>query len=267
MSKRAIKLWAIVIVISILGVIATYVLLGNNGSSVLKENVITEQPTQEQDTNVSNGLTTQNNSNVNSPEDSLPRVTNSSNNQNEYSLEYLIPKQLLDKLSINTNNSKANYYYSIQYKLAFKYENKNIDGLKDVLVTENATNNTIYVHTDPKDRKSGQSIEIISVKSDLQSKSINEILTNQFLLNAEQKQFCKVEQSSNRYTIIAKNPKVTDSTAICGQYARGNNRFFIKPKENGDKTTKLLFVSAGDKEISFDGSGQGKYWYESVVLE
>ena len=87
MSKRAIKLWAIVIVISILGVIATYVLLGNNGSSVLQKDAIKEQPATEQNNNISNNSTPQNN-NVNSPEDSLPRVINASNNQNEYSLEY-----------------------------------------------------------------------------------------------------------------------------------------------------------------------------------
>lgn len=266
MSKRAIKLWAIVIVISILGVIATYVLLGNNGSSVLQKDAIKEQPATEQNNNISNNSTPQNN-NVNSPEDSLPRVINASNNQNEYSLEYLIPKQLLDKLAINTNNSKVNYYYSTQYKLAFKYENSNIDGTKDVFVTEDSTNNTIYVHTDSNDRQSGQSIELIGVKLELQSKGIDEIISNQLLLNMEQKKLCKIEQQNNRYIIIAKNPKVTDSTAICGQYAKGNNRFFIKSEENVSAITKLIFVSAGDKEISFDGSGNSRYWYESVILE
>ncbi|MEY3470856.1 MAG: hypothetical protein RLZZ223_206 [Candidatus Parcubacteria bacterium] len=266
MSKRAIKIWAVVILISIFGIIATYVLLGNNGSSVSKGQLVEQESTNQEAVLDTSGVNINIDNTSTNPSDILSRVNPANTNKSEYSLEYIIPRQLLDRLFIDTNNFNANYHYSLQYKLAFKYENKNIDGLKDVIITENATDNKIYVHTEPKDIQSGQSIEIISIKSELQNKSIDEIILNQ-ILDLEQQKLCKIEQKNSRYSIIARDIKVKDSTSICGLYSKGNNRFFVKPQESTELTTRLIFVNAGTQEISYDGSGQGKYWYESVVLE
>ena len=256
MSKRAIKLWAIVIVISILGVIATYVLLGNNGSSVSNQNI---------DNNVNNNSS---NSPATSPSNEATiEEIEQYQGSGDYYYWSIMPLRLQSKLPNPRSSSVLDYYYSKELGIAFSYEVVNITNKDTFLTLSEANSNLIYLHNFGEAKEAGQSIEIIKVDSEYIFNDVEVIIRSQ-LLDPKQRELCKIDEKNNRYSIIAKDTKVKDSTPICGKYAKGNNRFFVKPNEEGiSSTTKLIFVTAGDKEISFDGSGNSRYWYESVILE
>lgn len=255
MNRKAIIIWGIVGLIAIIGIILTYVLLRNNGSS-LSSNTINK-----------NNTSTQNSNTATKPfvADDLSQVSSSQTSDTaEYSPEYVIPNSLFSRLKINTNNLDIKYFYSTNSKIAFTYESKSIGESKDIIVTENG--NIISTYVNGSDKNLGQSIEIINIDSDKRFNTIPDIITTQLLTPVQNKD-CKIIEKDGKYSVIAKDTKVKDSTAICGKYAKGNNRFFIKPQEEGTATNKLVFVTAGNRELSYDGSNNGKFWYQSVVVE
>lgn len=262
MNRRAIIIWGIVIGISIIGIVITYVLLNNNGSSAVNNNSNTP--------NNSSNLV--NNNNNISPTPSEENIENIEQNQGSGDYYYwsIMPLRLQSKLPDPRSSSTIDHYYSKELGIAFAYEVISlVDKNKFINITppENAgTPNTIYLHHFNEAKESGQSIEIIEIEDNLRFSTIPEIITTQ-ILDSKQKEACKIVEQKNRYSVIAKDTKVKDSTSICGKYAKGNNRFFIKPRQEGSTTSKLIFVNAGSKEFSYDGSMQGQYWYESVILE
>jgi len=252
MNKKNIFIFSIVGILFILTIIIVYLVFFNNNEN------------QNQQQNQNNDLVTSNNSN-------LQQSNIVPNNDDIINSPYIIPQSLLYKLKINESNLNMSYYYSSQNKIALTYEIKSIDNKKDITVTEGhpdiGDEEKIYLFLTEKDNiQSGQSIEVINVDTNLRFSNIPEIITQQILI-ADEKVNCKVEEKNNRYSIIAKDPKVKDSTKICGNYAKGNNRFFMRPIEDGSAISKLIFVNAGSQELSYDGSGKGKYWYESVIVE
>lgn len=259
MNRKTIIIWGVVILVAIFGIIVTYILFGNNGFS----NTI----------NTGNQDNT-NNSNTDTGNTILPTESEiESIEQRQGSGDYyywsIMPLRLQAKLVSPRNNSLLDYYYSSELGIAFSYEVVAIGSDKYISITppESRSNSgIIYLHIFEAPKESGQSIEVIDVESNYRFNTIPEIINLQ-ILDSEQKKVCTVQQKEDKYSIIAKDTKVKDSTAICGKYAKGNNRFFIKPQQEGTATNKLIFVSAGDKELSYDGSKQGKFWYESVVVE
>ena len=257
MSRKAIIIWSIVIVIAIVGIIITSVLL-NNGSSSVNNNA----------NNTSNSGDTNNISNIPSEEN----IENIEQNQGSGDYYYwsIMPLTLKSKLPDPRSSSTIDHYYSKELGIAFAYEVISIvdkDKFINITPPENAgTPNTIYLHHFNEAKESGQSIEIMAIEDNLRFSTIPEIITTQ-ILDSKQKEACKIVEVNNRYSVIAKDTKIKDSTSICGKYAKGNNRFFIKPRQEGSTTSKLIFVNAGSKEFSYDGSMQGQYWYESVILE
>jgi hypothetical protein len=257
MSRKAIIIWSIVIVIAIVGIIITSLLL-NNGSSSVNNNA----------NNSSNSGDTNNISNIPSEEN----IENIEQNQGSGDYYYwsIMPLTLKSKLPDPRSSITIDHYYSKELGIAFAYEVISLvdkDKFINITPPENAgTPNTIYLHHFNEAKESGQSIEIIAIEDNLRFSTIPEIITTQ-ILDAKQKEACKIVEQKNRYSVIAKDTKVKDSTSICGKYAKGNNRFFIKPRQEGATTSKLIFVNAGNKEFSYDGSMQGQYWYESVILE
>lgn len=251
MNKKNIFIFSIVGIIFIVTIIVYLVFFNNN------EN-------QNQQENQNNDLVASNNSNL----QQLNRVPN---NDDIINSPYIIPQSLLYKLKINESNLNMSYYYSSQNKIALTYEIKSIDDKKDITVTEGhpdiGDEEKVYLFLTEKDNiQSGQSIEVINIDTNLRFSTIPEIITQQ-ILNADEKSNCKIEEKNGRYSIIAKDLKVKDSTKMCGNYAKGNNRFFMRPIEDGSSISKLIFVNAGSQELSYDGSGRGKYWYESVIVE
>ena len=179
---------------------------------------------------------------------------------------YIIPQSLLYRLKLDQNNPKMSYYYSNQNGIALSYENKGINNNKDITVTEGQPDTgdeeKVYLFFTEKDNlQSGQSIEVINVDPNLRFNTIPEIITQQILI-ADEKLGCRVEEKNGRYSIKPKN-----SNQTCGNYADINNKFFVKPTEDGSAISKLIFVNAGNQELSYDGSMKGKYWYESVIVE
>ena len=261
MSRKAIIIWGIVIGIAIIGIIITYVLL-NNGSSAVNNN----------SNNQNNSSNSGNNSNNTFPIPSEENIENVEQNQGSGDYYYwsIMPLTLKSKLPDPRTSSIIDHYYSKELGIAFSYEVISlIDKNKFINITppENAgTPNTIYLHHFNEAKESGQSIEIINIKENLRFNAVPEIINSQ-ILDGDQKKACKIVEQKNIYSVIAKDTKVKDSTSICGKYAKGNNRFFIKPRQEGSTTSKLIFVNAGSKEFSYDGSMQGQYWYESVILE
>jgi|694.fasta_scaffold10705_8 hypothetical protein len=258
MNRRAIIIWGIVIGISIIGIIITYLLL-NNGSSAVNNN----------SNNQNNTSNSGNSTNNTSP---IPSEENIEQDQGSGDYYYwsIMPLRLQSKLPNPRNSSILDYYYSKELGIAFAYEVVSLaDKNKFVAITtpEARTNdNTIYLHNFEESKESGQSIEIIDIEDNFRFNTIPEIINSQ-ILDSKQKEVCKILEQKNRYSVIAKDIKVKDSTAICGKYAKGNNKFFIKPIQEGSTISKLIFVNAGSKEFSYDGSMKGQYWYESVILE
>lgn len=256
MNKKNIFIFSIVGILFILTIIIVYLVFFNNNEN--------QNQQQNQQQNQNNDLVTSNNSN-------LQQSNIVPNNNDIINSPYIIPQSLLYKLKINESNLNMSYYYSSQNKIALTYEIKSIDDNKDITVTEGhpdiGDEEKIYLFLTEKDNiQSGQSIEVINIDLNLRFSTIPEIITQQ-ILNADEKVNCKVEEKNNRYSIIAKDLKVKDSTKMCGNYAKGNNRFFIKPIEEGSSISKLIFVNAGSQELTYDGSGRGNYWYESVIVE
>jgi len=258
MSRKAIIIWGIVIAVAIVGIVITYVLL-NNGSSDSNNTTNTSDTTPD-NLSVNNNLPT---------EESIEAIEQGQGS-GDYFYWSIMPLRLQSKLPNPRNSSVLDYYYSPELGIAFAYEVISlVDKEKFLAVSapEPRSNDTkIYLHNFEEDKESGQSIEIIDIEDNFRFSTIPEIINLQ-ILDDEQKKACKIEQQDNRYFVIAKDTKVKDSIPICGKYAKGNNRFFIKPIEDGSTISKLLFVSAGDKEISYDGTMQGQYWYESVLVE
>lgn len=253
MNKKNIFIFSTVGILFILTITIVYLVFFNNNDK-----------NQNNQQNSNNNLVTSNNSNLQQSN----RVTN---NNDIINSPYIIPQALLYKLKINESNLNMSYYYSSQNKIALTYEIKSIDDKKDITVTEGhpdiGDEEKIYLFLTEKDNiQSGQSIEVINIDTNFRFSTIPEIITQQ-ILNADEKSNCKIEEKNGRYSIIAKDLKVKDSTKMCGNYAKGNNRFFMRPIEDGSSISKLIFVNAGSQELSYDGSGRGKYWYESVIVE
>lgn len=258
MSRKAIIIWGIVIAVAIVGIIITYILL-NNGSSD------SNNANNQSNTNPNN---TSNNTNL--PTEESIEAIEQEQGSGDYFYWSIMPLRLQSKLPNPRNSSVLDYYYSPELGIAFAYEVISlVDKEKFLAVSApepRSNDNKIYLHNFEEDKESGQSIEIIDIEDNFRFNTIPEIINLQILDN-KQRDDCKIEQKDNRYFVIAKDTKVTDSTPICGKYAKGNNRFFIKPIEDGSAISKLLFVNAGNKEISYDGTMQSQYWYESVLIE
>ncbi|MEY2985798.1 MAG: hypothetical protein RJB24_27 [Candidatus Parcubacteria bacterium] len=258
MSRKAIIIWGVVIIVAIIGIIITSILL-NNGSS---------------DSNSNNSPTEDNkNNNVNTSD--LPTKSEivsieAGQGSDDYYYWSIMPLRLQSQLPNPRSSSTIDHYYSKELGIAFSYEVISlVDKDKFLAITppeDRSNDTTIYLHNFEETKESGQSIEIIDIEDNLRFNTIPEIINLQ-VLDEKQRELCRIEEQNNRYSIIAKDIKVKDSTPICGKYAKGNNRFFIKPRQEGSSITKLIFVSAGSQELSYDGTMQGQYWYESVLVE
>jgi len=258
MSKKAIIIWGIVIAIAIIGIVVTAVLL-NNGSSDSNSN--------------NNPIESNQNNNVNNsdlPTESEIESIEAGQGSGDYYYWSIMPLRLQSQLPEPRSSSVLDYYYSKELGIAFAYEVISLvdkDKFINITPPENAgTPNTIYLHHFNESKESGQSIEIIEIEDNLRFNTIPEIINLQ-VLDEKQRELCSIEEQKNRYSVIAKDTKVKDSTSICGKYAKGNNRFFIRPRQEGSAISKLIFVNAGSKEFSYDGSMQGQYWYDSIILE
>ncbi len=252
MNRRTIIIWGAIIGIAIIGIVATYIFLGNNGSfdTVSQE----EDPSNEQSIDLNNTDTT----------NSVNTAIDPNQGSGDYYYWSIMPTELKSKLPEPNRSVSIDHFYSSELGIALSYE---VRSIKDTIsLTLQNDGRKIFLYPFDKTKESGQYIEIINILSEQRFNEISDIILN-ISLNEAQRQQCVVRQDGVRYSIIAKNSSVKDSTAICGPYAKGNNQFFIKPREDGLATNKLVFVSAGDKELSYDGTFQGKYWYESVVVE
>jgi len=258
MSRKAIIIWGIVIAIAIIVIVATAVLL-NSGSS---------------DSNSNNSPTESNqNNNVNNsdlPTESENVSIEAGQGSDDYYYWSTMPLRLQSQLPNPRSSSAIDYYYSKELGIAFSYEVISLlekDKILNISEPDLSSNDTtIYLHHFNESKESGQSIEIIEIEDNLRFNTIPEIINLQ-VLDEKQRELCRIEEQNNRYSIIAKDIKVKDSTPICGKYAKGNNRFFIKPRQEGSTISKLIFVNAGSQELSYDGTMQGQYWYESVIVE
>lgn len=258
MSRKAIIIWGVVIIVAIIGIIITSILL-NNGSS---------------DSNSNNSPTEDNkNNNVNTsdlPTESEIVSIEAGQGSGDYYYWSIMPLRLQSQLPNPRSSSTIDHYYSKELGIAFSYEVislLNKDKFLAITPPEDRSNDTtIYLHNFEETKESGQSIEIIDIEDNLRFNTIPEIINLQ-VLDEKQRELCKIDQQNNRYSIIAKDNKVKDSTPICGKYAKGNNRFFIRPRQDGSAISKLIFVRAGSQELSYDGAMQGKYWYESIIVE
>lgn len=256
MSKKYLIIGGIVIGIVIIIMLLTYIII-NNG--IFRFN----------SSESSNVNTNQDPINSNLPTEESIADIEKDQGSGDYYYWSMMPIKLQSKLPNPRTSSALDYYYSKELGIAFSYEVISlIDKEKFIAVTppENGgTVNTVYLHHFNEAKELGQYIEIIDIEDNLRFSNIPEIINSQ-ILDDKQKQVCKIEEKNNRYSIIAKDTKVKDSTLICGKYA-SMNRFFIKPIHEEQSIKKLLFVNTGDKEWSYDGTMQGKYWYESVIVE
>lgn len=182
----------------------------------------------------------------------------------QYEVGAVPSTEIKTKLELDKKTLSTYYVYSKLNGIIFTYEQESVNDRKPIYVR--VINNKVYLSLSEDNIQSGQSIEIINVNEDLRSNNVPTIIREQILI-ADQKQNCMIEEKDGRYSIISRDKTVKDSTVSCGNYAKGNNRFFIRPQESGTAVNKLIFVSAGDKELSYDGSGNGKYWYESIIVE
>jgi hypothetical protein len=251
MNRKAIIIWGIVGIIAIIGIMLTYILLRNNGSS---DRVNTTSQNQNEELNQLNT----------DPNTNISEGSENREGSGDYYYWSIMPTKLQSKFLTPRENSNLDYFYSKDLGIAFSYEVVAIASDKYIAVSPE--DNKIYLHILDTLKDSGQSIEIITIDSDKRFNTIPDIIATQ-LLTPAQNNNCQVTEKDARYSVIAKDTKVKDSTSICGKYAKGNNRFFIKPQEEGTATNKLVFVTAGDKELSYDGSNNGKFWYQSVVVE
>ena len=260
MSRKAIIIWGIVIAVAIVGIVITYLLLNNGSSGSMVEN---------NPTNTSEDLNSNINTNNLPTEESIESLEQGQGSD-DYFYWSIMPLRLQSKLPNPRSSSVLDYYYSPELGVAFAYEVISLvdkDKIINLSLPEPRSNDTtLYLHHSDAPKETGQSIEIIDIEENVRFSTIPEIINLQ-ILDDKQKVACKIEQQDNKYFVIAKDTKVKDSTPICGKYAKGNNRFFISPIQEGTAINKLIFVNAGDKELSYDGTMQGKYWYESVLVE
>lgn len=258
MRRKAIIIWGIVITVAMIGIVATYILL-NRGSSASNN---TDSSNSNQDNSANN--------NSNLPTESEIESIEAGQGTGDYYYWSIMPLRLQSQLPNPRSSSTIDHYYSKELGIAFSYEVISlVDKDKFLAITppeDRSNDTTIYLHNFEETKESGQSIEIIDIEDNLRFNTIPEIINLQ-VLDEKQRELCRIEEQNNRYSIIAKDTKVKDSTPICGKYAKGNNRFFIRPRQEGSSITKLIFVSAGSQELSYDGTMQGQYWYESVIIE
>jgi hypothetical protein len=258
MSRKAIIIWGIVIIVAMIGIIVTSILLTNGSSDSNSNNSPTESS---QNNNV-------NNSDL--PTESEIVSIEAGQGSDDYYYWSIMPLRLQSQLPNPRSSSTIDYYYSKELGIAFSYEVISLlDKDKILNISEpdlSSNDTTIYLHNSNESKESGQSIEIIEIEDNFRFNTIPEIINLQ-VLDEKQRELCRIEEKNNRYSIIAKDTKVKDSTPICGKYAKGNNRFFIKPRQDGSAISKLIFVNAGSQELSYDGTMQGKYWYESIIVE
>jgi hypothetical protein len=177
----------------------------------------------------------------------------------QYEASSVPTNDIKNQLELDKKTSDTDYIYSNINNIVFTYEKESINDKKPIYVR--VLDNKVYLSLSEDNLQSGQSIEVINIDPNLRFNTIPEIITQQILI-ADEKLGCRVEEKNGRYSI---NPK--NSTQTCGNYADINNKFFIKPTEDGSAISKLVFVNAGDQELSYDGSMTGKYWYESVIVE
>jgi hypothetical protein len=177
----------------------------------------------------------------------------------QYEASSVPTNDIKNQLELDKKTSVTDYIYSNINNIVFTYEKESINDKKPIYVR--VLDNKVYLSLSEDNLQSGQSIEVINIDPNLRFNTIPEIITQQILI-ADEKVGCKVEEKNGRYSI---NPK--NSTQTCGNYADINNKFFVRPTEDGSAISKLIFVNAGDQELSYDGSMTGKYWYESVIVE
>jgi hypothetical protein len=248
MNRKKVFMGIIIIGIVIIGIIIVYVLLLGNRSSMVQEINVENR---EEDVLISTNT-------------AIDNITEGSGDLRFRALGSM-PTNLRNKLPDSRSSEFIDYFYSEEFGIALSYEIRaSINSEEYFMITPSdfATNSgTIYLHIVDSPKESGQSIEVINIDPNLRFNTIPEIITQQILI-ADEKVGCKVEEKNGRYSIKPKN-----STQTCGNYADINNKFFVKPTEDGSAISKLIFVNAGNQELSYDGSMKGKYWYESVIVE
>lgn len=180
-------------------------------------------------------------------------------NYSQYENGAIPNSEIKNRLELDKKTDSTYYVYSKLNGIALTYEQISVKDKKPIYVR--VLDNKVYLSLSEDNVQSGQSIEVINVDPNLRFNTIPEIITQQILI-ADEKQGCRIEETNGRYTIIPKT-----NTQTCGNYAGGNNRFFVKPSEDGSAISKLIFVNSGSQELSYDGSMKGKYWYESVIVE
>ena len=180
-------------------------------------------------------------------------------NYSQYENGAIPNSEIKNRLELDKKTDSTYYVYSKLNGIALTHEQISVKDKKPIYVR--VLDNKVYLSLSEDNVQSGQSIEVINVDPNLRFNTIPEIITQQILI-ADEKQGCRIEETNGRYTIIPKT-----NTQTCGNYAGGNNRFFVKPSEDGSAISKLIFVNSGSQELSYDGSMKGKYWYESVIVE
>jgi len=253
MNQKKIKALTIVTILIVIIVIFIYLLPRDNSSSI----------TQERN---KDSIEKNSNADINNSIENSSAINEIVQGSGDLRFRYLgiMPTNLRNKLPDSRSSEFIDYFYSKALGIAFTYEIRDINADKYIAITSpeiDSTSSIIYLHEWEKPKQSGQSIEVINIDPNLRFSTIPDIITQQILI-ADEKQGCRIEETNGRYTI---KPK-TD-TQTCGNYSGGNNRFFVKPTEDGSTISKLIFVNAGSQELSYDGSGKGKYWYESVIVE
>lgn len=213
-----------------------------------------------------------NNTNTNSLNSQPNTQTTNSNNStdlvdntylpddySQYEVGAVPTPEIKNKLELDKKTTSTDYVYSRVNGIILTYERESVNDKKPIYVR--VLDNKVYLSLSEDNLQSGQSIEVINIDPNLRFNTIPEIITQQILI-ADEKVNCKIEEKNGRYSIKPKN-----STQTCGNYADINNKFFVKPTEDGSAISKLIFVNAGNQELSYDGSMKGKYWYESVIVE
>jgi len=180
-------------------------------------------------------------------------------NYSQYENGAIPNSEIKNRLELDKKTDYTYYVYSKANGIVLTYEQISVKDKKPIYVR--VQDSKVYLSLSEDNIQSGQSIEVINVDPNIRFNTIPEIITQQILI-ADEKQGCSIEEKNGRYTI---KPKT--NTQTCGNYAGGNNRFFVKPTVDGSAISKLIFVNAGSQELSYDGSGKGKYWYESVIVE
>jgi len=177
----------------------------------------------------------------------------------QYEVGSIATSEIKNRLELDKKTNSTYYVYSKANEVALTYEQESVKDRQPIYVR--VQNNKVYLSLSEDNIQSGQSIEVISIDPNLRFNTIPEIITQQILI-ADEKVGCSIEENNGKYSI---KPKT--NTQTCGNYADINNKFFVKPTEDDLAISKLIFVNAGNQELSYDGNMKGKYWYESVIVE